>query len=68
MPSLRVRHDASVKIQRITGDPRNSFIVAMFSWTMDAFDYFIVVFVYDDIAKNFPPQQSRSSRSLPWPP
>jgi MFS transporter, SHS family, lactate transporter len=39
--------------QRITGDQRNSFIAAMLGWTMDAFDYFIVVFVYADIAKTF---------------
>jgi MFS transporter, SHS family, lactate transporter len=52
-PSRRVRHDASVTTQRITGDQRNSFIAAMLGWTMDAFDYFIVVFVYADIAKTF---------------
>jgi MFS transporter, SHS family, lactate transporter len=39
--------------QRLTGDQRNSFIAAMLGWTMDAFDYFIVVFVYADIAKTF---------------
>jgi SHS family lactate transporter-like MFS transporter len=48
-----VRHDAHVTTQRITGDQRNSFIAAMLGWTMDAFDYFIVVFVYADIAKTF---------------
>jgi SHS family lactate transporter-like MFS transporter len=42
-----------VATQRITGDQRNSFIAAMLGWTMDAFDYFIVVFVYADIAKTF---------------
>ncbi|WAJ42741.1 MFS transporter [Mycobacterium sp. Aquia_216] len=39
--------------QRLSGDQRNSFIAAMLGWTMDAFDYFIVVFVYADIAKTF---------------
>jgi MFS transporter, SHS family, lactate transporter len=48
-----VRHDADVTKQRLTGDQRNSFIAAMLGWTMDAFDYFIVVFVYADIAKTF---------------
>jgi MFS transporter, SHS family, lactate transporter len=38
---------------KITGDQRNSFIAAMLGWTMDAFDYFIVAFVYADIAKTF---------------
>jgi SHS family lactate transporter-like MFS transporter len=39
--------------EKITADQRNSFIAAMLGWTMDAFDYFIVVFVYADIAKTF---------------
>ncbi len=37
----------------MTGDQRNSFIAALLGWTMDAFDFFIVVFVYEDIAKTF---------------
>ncbi len=37
----------------MTGDQRNSFIAALLGWTMDAFDYFIVVLVYADIAKTF---------------
>src|SRR6478609_3577153 len=38
---------------RLTSDQRNSFIAALLGWTMDAFDYFIVVWVYADIAKTF---------------
>jgi SHS family lactate transporter-like MFS transporter len=38
---------------RLTADQRNSFIAAFLGWTMDAFDYFIVVLVYADIAKTF---------------
>jgi SHS family lactate transporter-like MFS transporter len=34
-------------------DQRNSFLAALLGWTMDAFDYFIVIFVYADIAKEF---------------
>ena len=57
-PARWVGHDANVKTQKsdknkITGDQRNSFIAAMLGWTMDAFDYFIVVFVYADIARTF---------------
>ncbi len=37
----------------LTADQRNSFIAAQLGWTMDAFDYFIVVFVYADIAQTF---------------
>src|SRR3954452_4130758 len=32
---------------------RNAFISALLGWTMDAFDYFIVVLVYADIAEDF---------------
>jgi SHS family lactate transporter-like MFS transporter len=42
-----------VAITRLTPDQRNSFIAALLGWTMDAFDYFIVVLVYADIAKTF---------------
>jgi SHS family lactate transporter-like MFS transporter len=48
-----VLHDADVATQRLTADQRNSFIAALLGWTMDAFDYFIVVLVYADIAKTF---------------
>jgi MFS transporter, SHS family, lactate transporter len=37
----------------LTSDQRNSFVAALLGWMMDAFDYFIVVFVYADIAKDF---------------
>ncbi len=39
--------------QRLSNDQRNSFIAALLGWTMDAFDYFLVVLVYADIAKTF---------------
>jgi SHS family lactate transporter-like MFS transporter len=46
---------ASVRNGRtpLTSDQRNSFIAALLGWTMDAFDYFIVVLVYADIAAEF---------------
>ena len=37
---------------KLTKDQRNSFLAAQLGWTMDAFDYFIVVLVYADIAKS----------------
>jgi SHS family lactate transporter-like MFS transporter len=46
-------HDGAVNSQRLTADQRNSFLAAQLGWTMDAFDYFIVVLVYADIAKTF---------------
>lgn len=45
--------ELSAKRQPLTPDQRNSFLAAVLGWTMDAFDYFIVVFVYADIAKSF---------------
>src|SRR3982074_2843773 len=38
---------------RLTSGQRNGFAGAFLGWTMDAFDYFIVVLVYADIAKEF---------------
>ncbi len=37
----------------LTPDQRNAFIAALLGWTMDAFDYFIVVLVYAEIATDF---------------
>ncbi len=37
----------------LTSDQRNSFIAALLGWMMDAFDYFLVVLVYAEIAKDF---------------
>jgi len=37
----------------LSSDQRNAFAAAFLGWTMDAFDYFIVVLVYADIAKDF---------------
>ena len=38
---------------RLRPDQRNAFLAAFLGWTMDAFDYFIVVLVYAEIAKDF---------------
>ncbi|GIH14650.1 MFS transporter [Rugosimonospora africana] len=38
---------------RLDADQRNAFFAALLGWSMDAFDYFIVVLVYADIAKDF---------------
>jgi SHS family lactate transporter-like MFS transporter len=37
----------------LTTDQRNAFVAAFLGWTMDAFDYFIVVLVYSEIATEF---------------
>lgn len=48
-----VRQDADVAAPRLTGDQRNAFMASFLGWTMDAFDYFLVVLVYADIATTF---------------
>ncbi len=37
----------------LTREQRNAFLAAFLGWTMDAFDYFIVVLVYAEIAREF---------------
>jgi MFS transporter, SHS family, lactate transporter len=37
----------------LTPEQRNAFAAAFIGWAMDAYDYFIVVLVYADIAKDF---------------
>ena len=32
---------------------RNVVIAAYLSWTLDAFDFFILIFTFDDVAKTF---------------
>jgi SHS family lactate transporter-like MFS transporter len=38
--------------ERLTPDQRNAFVAALLGWTMDSFDYFLVVLVLSDIAKD----------------
>jgi len=45
--------DAPPGRDRLRPDQRNAFLAAFLGWTMDAFDYFIVVLVYAEIAKDF---------------
>src|SRR5438045_9683075 len=37
----------------LTGDQRNAFAAAFLGWSMDAFDYFLIVFVFKEIAEDF---------------
>src|SRR3954451_6791453 len=37
----------------LTRDQRNAFVAAWLGWAMDAFDYFLLVFVLSDIAEDF---------------
>ncbi|HCS56587.1 MAG TPA: MFS transporter [Gordonia polyisoprenivorans] len=44
---------SSTPREKLTADQRNSFAAAYLGWAMDAFDYFLVVLIYADIAKDF---------------
>ena len=37
----------------LTRDQRNAFFAAWLGWAMDAFDYFLLVFVISDVAEDF---------------
>ena len=39
-------------VSRLTADQRNSFLAALLAWSMDTFDYFMLVLVLSDIAKD----------------
>ena len=41
------------RIRELTPDQRNTFFACFLGWTLDAFDYFVLVFVIKDIAREF---------------
>jgi SHS family lactate transporter-like MFS transporter len=41
------------QMRGLTRDQRNAFLAAWLGWAMDAFDYFLLVFVIEDVAKTF---------------
>ena len=48
-----MRAPSTARREPLTADQRNSFAAAYLGWAMDAFDYFLVVLIYADIAKDF---------------
>lgn len=40
-------------LRGLTADQRNAFLAAYLGWTLDAFDFFILVFVLKDVARDF---------------
>ena len=49
--SLRLLTDIRVQSSGLDRDQRNAFLAAMLGWTMDAFDYFLLIFVITEVAK-----------------
>jgi SHS family lactate transporter-like MFS transporter len=41
------------QLRALTPDQRNAFLAAYLGWALDAFDYFILIFVINDVAKSF---------------
>ena len=41
------------QLRALTTDQRNAFLAAYLGWTLDAFDYFLLVFVLKDVQKEF---------------
>ena len=41
------------QLRALTTDQRNAFLAAYLGWTLDAFDYFLLVFVLKDVEKEF---------------
>ena len=52
------------QLRALTPDQRNAFLAAYLGWTLDAFDYFILVFVIKDIAKDFHTDKTAVSVAL----
>ena len=52
------------QIRRLTPSQRNAFIACFLGWTLDAFDYFILVFCVSAIAKDFHAQITQVTEAL----
>src|SRR3954451_11731360 len=51
--SLPLLSDIRDQASGLDRDQRNAFLAAMLGWTMDAFDYFLLIFVITEVAKEF---------------
>jgi SHS family lactate transporter-like MFS transporter len=54
----------SEQIRRLTAPQRNAFIACFLGWSLDAFDYFILVFCVSAIAKDFHAQITQVTEAL----
>ncbi len=52
------------QLRALTADQRSAFLAAYLGWTLDAFDYFILVFVVKDIAREFHTDKTAVSLAL----
>ena len=54
------------ELRALTSDQRNAFLAAYLGWTLDAFDFFVVVFVLKDIEKEFHASPDAGASILFW--
>ena len=47
----------------LTKEQRNAFLAAWLGWAMDAFDYFLLIFVLTDVAKEFDTSYGKADRA-----
>ncbi len=52
------------QMRRLTASQRNAFIACFLGWSLDAFDYFILVFCVSAIAKDFHAQVTQVTEAL----
>jgi SHS family lactate transporter-like MFS transporter len=52
------------QIRRLTSSQRNAFVACFLGWSLDAFDYFILVFCVSAIAKDFHAQVTQVTEAL----
>jgi len=52
------------QLRRLTSSQRNAFIACFLGWSLDAFDYFILVFCVSAIAKDFHAQVTQVTEAL----
>src|SRR5579872_4723710 len=50
---------AIAQLRDLTPDQRNAFVASFLGWTLDAFDYFVLIFVIKDVATYFHVANSR---------
>jgi SHS family lactate transporter-like MFS transporter len=53
-----------VQLRALTPSQRNAFLAAYLGWTLDAFDFFILVFVLKDVAKTFHVEKTAVSYAI----
>src|SRR5690349_5312177 len=54
----------AVQLRALTPAQRNAFLASFLGWTLDAFDFFVLVFILKDIAREFHASKTQVSGAL----